>query len=311
MAKLKSVFILSENPAALGQLAAAAREIGESVSAVLIGRGQEKQVIEGGADRVYLLPEGQGQIVEDYVPSIQKLIADEKPQAVLVRTSRKGRLIAGRLAAASGTSVLADTSRLWVENDSLHSARMVYGGAAIRVERAKGPVTVALVGDGLYEPLKPDAGRKGDVVEVPFVQPARRATLVESRPKGGESVNLAAAKKIVCIGRGLAKQEDLSLIEDLAKTLGAEVGCTRPITEGVNWLPRERYIGVSGVMVKPDVAFVIGISGQIQFTVGVNTARTIIAINNDKNAPIFKSADYGIVGDLYTVVPALADKLKG
>jgi electron transfer flavoprotein alpha subunit len=311
MEKLKKVIIFGENPESLSDLSSAGHAVGEFVSAIVIGdRPAAERAIAGGASKVYLLTWDAQRIVEDYVPSIQKLVCQEKPDAVLVKTSLKGRLIAGRLAAALKTSVLTDTSGLWVENGALNSSRMVYGGAAFRTERAKGSVTVVLVGEGLYEPAQEDAGLKGEIVDVPFEQPSKLTKFLESRQKEGESVNLAAAKRIVCVGRGLKKQEDLTLIAEFAKAIGAEIGCTRPITEGENWLPHERYVGVSGVMTKAEVVFAIGISGQIQFTVGINTARTIIAINNDKNAPIFKSADYGIVGDLYTVVPALIARLN-
>lgn len=111
------------------------------------------------------------------------------------------------------------------------------------------------------------------------------------------------------IGRGLAKQEDLEMVYAFAAKLGAEVGCSRPIAQGENWMAISRYIGVSGVMLKPDIYVALGISGQVQHTVGVRDAKIIIAVNKDKNAPIFKQCDYGIVGDIYKVVPALTELL--
>lgn len=107
-----------------------------------------------------------------------------------------------------------------------------------------------------------------------------------------------------------ASQDDLSLIQSLANCLNAEVGCSRPIAEGEHWLGRERYIGISGVMLKCEVYLALGISGQIQHMIGINDAKVVIAINKDKNAPIFQFADYGIVGDLYVVVPMLIEKLQ-
>ena len=100
------------------------------------------------------------------------------------------------------------------------------------------------------------------------------------------------------------------MVEELAGLMEAEVGCSRPVAEGMNWLPKERYIGVSGAMLKPDLYLALGISGQVQHMVGVNQAKAIVAINKDKAAPIFSQADYGIVGDLYKVLPSLIEKFK-
>ncbi len=148
------------------------------------------------------------------------------------------------------------------------------------------------------------------MVDVPFVEPEWRLTRRESKPRPPATVNLAAAKKVVCAGRGLARQEDLALVKELAQTLGAEVACTRPLAEGLGWLPRERYIGISGANVKPHLYLGVGVSGQVQHTVGMRESRLVVAINKDSQAPIFAQADYGIVGDLYTVVPALIAALK-
>ena len=113
------------------------------------------------------------------------------------------------------------------------------------------------------------------------------------------------AKKVITVGRGFSKKEDLVLAESLAQALDAEIGCTRPIAEGEGWMPHERYIGISGVMLKADLYVALGVSGQIQHMVGANGSKIIIAVNKDKNAPVFKSADVGIVGDINKVIPAL------
>ena len=134
--------------------------------------------------------------------------------------------------------------------------------------------------------------------------------VIEHRPKQGEVVNLGAAKRVIGVGRGFAAEEDLKMAEELASLMGAEMACSRPIAEGEKWMSKERYIGVSGVVLKPDVYVAVGISGQIQHMVGVNQAKTLVAINKDKNAPIFKQVDIGIVGDIYTVLPKIVEKMK-
>jgi electron transfer flavoprotein alpha subunit len=139
--------------------------------------------------------------------------------------------------------------------------------------------------------------------------PRGGVVLIETRAKGGESVDLTAAKRVVGVGRGFAAESDLELARVLAAKLGAEVACSRPIAEGVNWMPAERYLGVSGATIKPDLYLAVGISGQVQHLVGVNHSKVIVAVNKDPKAPIFAQADFGVVGDLYQVLPALTAAL--
>ena len=115
---------------------------------------------------------------------------------------------------------------------------------------------------------------------------------------------------VVSVGRGIEKKEDLAIARELADVLDGEIGCTRPISEEMHWLPEELCIGLSGVQIKPDLYVGLGISGQIQHVTGIRNARVICAINKDENAPIFGVADFGIVGDLYSVVPKLVQELK-
>jgi len=178
------------------------------------------------------------------------------------------------------------------------------------VERTLAEPLIATLGLGLFEALPASAEATGEVVALSFVQPQSRWVLRERKPKPPASVNLAAAKKVVCPGRGVQKQEDLQMMFELAQLLGAEVGATRPLCEGLDWLPRERYIGVSGAFIKPDLYLGIGVSGQVQHTVGITESRVVAAINKDEEAPIFQQADYGIVGDLYQIVPALIRALQ-
>lgn|SRR6516225_242770 len=111
-------------------------------------------------------------------------------------------------------------------------------------------------------------------------------------------------------GRGVGRRDNLAVVEELATALGGQLACTRPLAEGLNWMGRDRYLGVSGLEIAPDLYIAVGISGQMQHMVGVERARVIVAINNDKSAPVFSEADYGIVGDLNEVVPALIDAVK-
>jgi electron transfer flavoprotein alpha subunit len=146
-------------------------------------------------------------------------------------------------------------------------------------------------------------------VEQAEVRPMTTALVVDSHTNEAVSVDLPSAPVVVGVGRGLKTKTDLSLIEQLATALGAEVGCSRPLAEGLDWMPKERYIGISGQRISPRLYMAVGISGQLQHMFGVRDAEVIVAVNSDADAPIFSECDYGLVGDLYRIVPALVAAL--
>lgn len=309
---VNNVWIISDDQNAVGELCGGGHQLGEQVSVVLFGdHNQAEEAIASGANQVYLFAQpGDSVMIEAYSQSIAELLRAEKADVVLVYSSVRGKLMAGRIASQLGTSVLSNISELTVEDGNLIAKHMVYGGAAIRTEKALSDTVVVTVGTGVFEAIPKDATRQGKVIEVnPDVDNAGIRVL-ETRPKQGEIVNLGAAKRVVGVGRGFASQEDLKMAEELAALVGAEMACSRPIAEGEKWMSKERYIGVSGVVLKPDIYIAMGISGQIQHMVGVNQAKTLVAINKDKNAPIFKHVDIGLVGDLYKVLPQIAEKIK-
>ncbi|NLM21934.1 MAG: electron transfer flavoprotein subunit alpha/FixB family protein [Peptococcaceae bacterium] len=309
MSAMKNVWVFSEKQDLLVELCAGARQLGEKVAVLLIGNpSAADEAIKAGADHVYLMGELEdSRMVEDFLPTIEKLVAEHKPDLVMFGNTKRGKLMAGILAAKRGTSVLADVIE-FLEDGTCK--RRVYGGAAISTIKSNAEVAIATVGGGVFGTQALDESRQGTTENVDFVAAESKVKCVEKRAKAGATVNLSAAKRVVAVGRGFADKEDLKMAEELAELIGAEIGCTRPLSEGLDWLPRERYIGVSGVMFKPDLYITLGISGQIQHMVGCNQSQTIIAVNKDKAAPIFKQADYGIVGDLYKVLPMLIEKIK-
>ena len=276
MEKLSKVLIFAEKESQFGLLCSAAKSIAEH----------------------------QGIVFDDYFETFAAVTAEYAPDAIIVSSEKRMRSIAARIAAVCKTAVIADVNAMEVAEGKLYCSHLVYGGAAVRCESSAADTTVVVLAPGSFEDLKGEAAEKESV---DFAAPAHPAKFVERREKQGETVNLSAAKR--GIGRGLAKQEDLEMVYAFAAKLGAEVGCSRPIAQGENWMAISRYIGVSGVMLKPDIYVALGISGQVQHTVGVRDAKIIIAVNKDKNAPIFKQCDYGIVGDIYKVVPALTELL--
>lgn len=293
------VWTLAHDPVLGNQLAAAARTLGASVGAVSIGAGPLS-----AADLTVQIEVEPGALAESYAGAVADLLRVRGATVVLAGDDVQSRLLAGAVAGHLGVSPFTITSP--PASDPLQVTELAFGGLAVATEQITADVAVFVIGHGVLPVV--DALGEGLVEDV-VVQPQPGMTLVETRPKGGESVDLTAAKRVVGVGRGFAAQPDLGLAEDVASRLGAEIACSRPIAEGVGWLPAERYLGVSGATVRPDLYLAVGISGQVQHMVGVHNAKVIVAINSDKNAPIFEQADFGVVGDLYKVLPELAKNL--
>jgi electron transfer flavoprotein alpha subunit len=179
----------------------------------------------------------------------------------------------------------------------------------VQTEAITTPVQVVAVMPKIFEAGEPGAGGGDAVVALSPGLGAPAVTVVDRRPKEGQAVDLAAAARIVGVGRGLAKRDDLPLGEGLAAALGAELACTKSLAD-FGWMADDRIVGLSGAKTAPDMYLAVGISGQVQHTVGIAQARIIAVVNQDKDAPIFALADYGVVGDLYQLVPALVERLK-
>lgn len=314
MSKFSNVWVFSDTAARLPEVIAGGTALGEKVLAFVIG-GQAEIVnaFAYGATEVYSLGEkDESKIVEDYVATMaQEIQKGQVPSLVLLPGSKRGKAVAAKLGAALNAGVINDASEVKIDNNAVLAKHMVFGGLALGEEKITTPIAIVTLSGGVFEPLSMDSSKTGVINTVAFVDSVSGIKCLERRHKQGGSVDLAKAKRVVGIGRGIAKQEDIKMVEELCAAIGAEMGCSRPIAEGEKWMERERYIGVSGVMLKPEIYMALGISGQIQHMVGANGSQVIVAINKDKNAPIFEFADYGIVGDIYKVVPALVAALKG
>jgi len=316
MGSHQDILVFSEKPALLAELiggaqALAAQTHGE-VAALVIGTSADVQrAFASGAARVLWageLPEDR--ILEDAVPTLFAGVQSAQPFALLIGATMRGRLIAGRLAARLGTAAMTDVLDLTVDGAALTARHMIFGGGAVRVDRCVSPIKVVTIGSGIFEPHPVESGEQGKIDRIEWVDSPQLAVLVERRERGSSAVNLSAARRVVCPGRGVKQQEDLGMIEQLSAALNAEMACTRPLAEGLNWLPRERYIGISGAMIKPDLYMGIGVSGQAQHTIGMSESRVVVAINKDPTAPLVAQSDYAVAGDLYQVVPALINALK-
>ena len=177
-------------------------------------------------------------------------------------------------------------------------------------EFIKSPRQVIAVMPKTFE-LRAKEALQGESITADLDLKDPRTRIVERLEKVGEAVNLEEAEVLVCIGRGLEKKEDLEIIEEFAKAVGGEIGCTKTLCTDYQWLAEDRLVGLSGAKASPRLVVSIGISGQIQYTVGILGAHITVAINKDAQAPVFALSDYGIVGDLYEVIPRLTQQLKG
>ena len=302
MSKLSTVFVIATQKSAIAELTTGARTLGERV--LLAYTGERSAAVN--ADTAYYLGDAENQSFAALIPTVLELVTKASADLVLVETSKNGRLAAAAAAAALGTSVLADAGALCTDN-GVQIKKMVYGGSSEKTEHVSGAAVVCPAA-GLFKAAASEPA--AEIVDVSVPENAR-IRFAGRTAKVVCAANLNAADKVVGVGRGFSTEESLSLANDLAAVLSAEIGCTRPLAEEEKWLPCARYIGVSGAVIKPALYIAAGISGQVQHMVGVKDAGTIIAINKDEHAPIFANCDYGIVGDLSTVLPLLTEKLKG
>ena len=308
MSKIQTVWVYADAAERYADLIAGARRFGAVVNAVVPCESCAAELRACGPAAVYNLGLAEGEAIENYAETIASL-AQGEGNLFLFDATRRSKALAAGVAAKRGAGLVNDALSLEA-GDAVKATFRTYGGLAAAAGRSVAADAVVTVGAGVFEPEPADASADIPVIAVEKVAPAAAIVVKERRAKAAASVDLTKAKRVIGIGRGIAKQEDIAMIEAFAKAIGAEIGCSRPIAEGEHWMERERYIGVSGTQLKADIYIALGISGQIQHMVGAADCGVILAVNKDKNAPIFKDADAGIVGDLYKIVPELTRALS-
>lgn len=308
---MPGIWIYSEDSVLARQLLTAGQELketmGQALGVITFSEEEQDSFIAAGADKVYVL-QGDNPWPESCADQIAGVIGTEEASVVLVGGSLRGKDVAAKVAAQQKAGLVTDALTIKYENHRIETTRLIYGGLAVRTEGVSLPAFITLPARTYAEP-EPAANRQGEIRHIEAAPTDARLTISNVCPIVRQGADLAAADKIVCVGRGLAKQEDLDAVGKLAKAIGAEVGCTRGIAEDYHWLPNERYIGISGQKVKPELYIGLGVSGQVQHVVGIRDARVIVAVDTNEKAPIFAAADYGIVGDLYEVLPLLTEAM--
>jgi electron transfer flavoprotein alpha subunit len=300
----------------LGEASRLAAQVGGQAEAVWLtdkaAPDGVKQLGALGAKRVWLLenPSLAPYRGEVWTPVIAELAAKESPQAILGAVTARQRELMARLAARLGAGLSADSTALAVEDGTLVATRPVYAGKLLaRVTWSKTP-WLATLRPNVFRPAEPEAGAAAQVERPAVAVPAEAMKLVERREEASTGLpELAEAEIVVSGGRGLKGPENFVILEDLAKVVGAAVGASRAAVDA-GWRPHRFQIGQTGRTISPKLYLGFGISGAIQHLAGMRTSKVICAVNKDPEAPIFKIADYGIVGDLFEVAPLLTAEFR-
>ena len=312
----ESVLCWSEDPDLAGQLVRLARSVASGPEDRVFAASFDppsddgsRRIAEAGA-HVLIRPNPAAPASTDphvVASELRALVDTSHVTLVLLGSTKRGREIAGRLAGLLDAPAETGVARVHLDAGAVVVEREMLSGNALAQETLIArPAVVAIMPD-VSAPAPPPTVPV--VQQVPSTSPAPLSERLELRPKPSGGVRLEGAERIVTIGRGLQKKDDLVLIEALATALGASVGCTRPLAAEAGWLSDDHWIGLTGHRVKPRLYIAIGVSGAVQHLVGMRDSQTVVAINKDPNAPIFGQADYRVTGDLYAVVPALTKAL--
>ena len=296
-----------------------ADKLGESLVAILVGHNIEEhaqRLIHHGADKVLVVD---AEIFADYTTdaytiALTSLIAPRKPNVVLYGATSNGRDLAPRIAARMGLGLTADCTGLEIDDEGqLVQTRPAFGGNVMAeiISPYKRP-QMSTVRPNVFKPGEPDTSRTGEVEKVEIkISPVQvRTRVLEKVKEGVEGMkSVEEADVIVCSGRGIKDPANLELPKQLAELLDAAVGGSRPIVD-LGWLPPSQQVGQSGRTVCPKLYFALGISGATQHLVGMSSSDVIVAINKDPEAPIFSVSDFGIVGNIFDVVPEVIAEIK-
>jgi len=298
---------------------AAGQKIGQAlgvpVAAVVLGAGIDALAEEAAAyklSKIFAIDDAAlGEYTPDgYTAALEQLIKSAQPKVVVFPHSYQVRDYAPKLSTRFGKALISDVVDLKIEGGVIVFVRQLFQGKLSADVHANGDPQFVSIQAGAFRAAEP----AGEAATVENFAVKLDRSQIRSKPEepfreAQRSVDLNAAEMIVSVGRGIKEKDNLPVVEALAEVLGAELAASRPICDN-GWLPMERQVGSSGQTVSPKVYFAVGISGAIQHLVGMKGSKTVVAINKDENAPIFETADYGIVGDLFEVVPALVEEIR-
>jgi electron transfer flavoprotein alpha subunit len=292
-----------------------AEGLGVPVKAAVVGSavdGLAKEAAGYKVEKVFAVDDAllESYTADAYAAALEQLMKAQQPRVVVFPHTYQVRDYAPKLSTRFAKALISDVVDVKTEGGAATFVRQLFQGKLNADVRAPGDPQFVSIQAGAFraaEPAGANAAVENFAVKLDGAQ--IRSKPEEPFREKQRSVDLAAAEIIVSVGRGIKEKDNLPVVEALAEVLGAELAASRPICDN-GWLPMERQVGSSGQTVAPKVYFAVGISGAIQHLVGMKGSKTVVAINKDENAPIFETADYGVVGDLFEVVPALVEEIK-
>jgi electron transfer flavoprotein alpha subunit len=286
------------------------------VTAVILGKevNEHAKTLAEYAEHVLLAQDAKLEFFnsEAYKKILSTLIKEHKPLIIMMGHTSYGIDLAPRLAAALNLPLATDCIDFAFENETFTVTRQMYGGKVnVKATAQKAQTYMVTIRQATFTPQKPVPPMNGQISEIPspLTQEIAEKRFIQyvMPPPGG--VDITAAEKLVGVGRGIKDAANMPMMEELAKTLGGVLACSRPIVDK-GWLPTDRQVGTSGKTVKPKLYVAFGISGAFQHVLGMKSSDLIIAVNKDPKAPIFSFADYGVVDDLFKIVPPLKSKIS-
>lgn len=307
-----AILVYSEDADTALELVTLGTKLGKETCVALLGHGDlsamTKKISVAGVSTVYQVSnEGlKDLLVGPVVDALEAVYNQSKPEVVLVGSTKRGKDVAAKLATRLGIGCINDALKLQLNGTDTTVERLVWGGNAIASVVSKGAVVT--IPPRAYERAETPASPK--ITPIDFQPKPNRVVLAGKKEKPKGEASLKDAQTVVSAGRGFKKKEDLAMLDDLVRILNGVMGASRPLASDLGWVSEERQVGLTGTTVKPKLYIAVGISGQIQHLTGMRDSKVVVAINTDKNAPIFQECDYGIVGDLYQVVPELAKAFK-
>ena len=308
---MTGIYVFSEDPRLAAELVTTAAALADEVHVVCLGAAAARTLAATGATSVVVLEasasSGEAR-PEAYVAALAGLVRDRSADLLLVGATVSGWEVAARVAALLDSALVSEASVVTSLPDGAWQAeRVMYAGGAVQTETWSGTAVVTVAAGRAVAAAAPGSASP---VEVVAVDVDTRVRVVSRTARVRAGVDLASAARVVCVGMGLAEPGDLALAGDLADALDAELACTRPVAEDRGLLPTERYIGISGAHVHPDLYVGLGVSGQVQHTVGFRDAKVVVGINTSPTAPLFAVCDYAVVGDAHEIVPLLAAAVR-
>ena len=304
---MAGILIYSSNTALALELLTAAKVIGYETKALCIADEVQAHLLDEMGAEVYQINNSiylsdTSNVAELIVKAAEKLAAN----IIMLSSDRKGKELAGRVAQKCNAGCLTDVKAINVNGSDIECERNALGGATIVTQLIKTSQQVIAISPKTFKPV--EKGNAGCINMLEVEVGNSRVRLIERIEKEKDSVDIQSAEVLLAVGCG-AEESDISIIESIAGSLGGLVGCSKPVATDRKWFPEDRIIGLSGNICKPDLGIVLGVSGQVQFTVGIRDARILVSINNDENAVINQTADYFMVADLKDVLPELKQML--